>query len=243
MTFDPRTIQSTFGYGVHSLSCLVYGPAGAGKTSLARTTGVPERTLILAAEPGLLPLRDLPIKWVEIDSLATLDSVLTWLESIPLDGRWVITDSISEIAERCLADLKAKTKDPRQAYGEVQDRVLAAMKRIRSLPCNTVTIAKAERVEDSEQRLVYGPMFPGKKLAGSSVYEFDLVLPLRVGRDDKGRVERWLQTAADGKWEAKDRSGSLLDREPPDLAHIARKVLGQHMAEPIAQASNQETST
>lgn len=228
--FDPRLIQSTLGYGIGSLSCLVYGPAGAGKTTLARTTGAPDKTLILAAEPGLLPLRDLPIKWIEIDSLTTLEGALAWLEAQGsrgnLAGRWIIIDSISEVAERCLAELKARTKDPRHAYGEVQDRVINAMKRVRSLPCNTVCIAKAERVEDADQRLVYGPSFPGKRLGPGSVYEFDLVLALRVGRDDKGHVERWIQTAADGRWEAKDRSGALAEREPPDLAHIARRVMG-----------------
>lgn len=241
--FDPKLIMSTLGYGVHKLSILAYGPSGAGKTTLARTTGAPDKTLILAAEPGLLPLRDLPIKWVEIDSLTTLDEVLTWLEyqgaKGALEGRWVIVDSISEVAERCLVELKEKTKDPRQAYGEVQDKVLKAMKRVRSLPCHTMCVAKAERMEDGEQRLVYGPSFPGKRLGPGSVYEFDLVLAVRVGRDDKGRVERWIQTCADGRWEAKDRSGALNEREPPNLAHIASKVLGMTVA-PEAPTEAQE---
>lgn len=230
MVFDPRSIQTTLGYGADKLSCLVYGPAGSGKTTLARTTGAPEQTLILAAEPGLLPLRDLPVKWVEIDSLETLEGALCWLEERGrrggLAGRWIIVDSISEVAERCLTELKAKNKDPRQAYGEVQDKILDAIKRVRSLPCHTVCVAKTERMEDGDQRLVHGPSFPGRRLGPGSVYEFDLVLAMRVGRDESGRVERWLQTAADGRWEAKDRSGALDEREPPDLSIVAGKVLG-----------------
>lgn len=246
MSWRPK-IQSTLGYGVSSLSCLIYGPSGAGKTTLAATTGSPAKTIILAAEPGLLPLRHLPVKWIEIDSLETLDQVLGWLEEAgragKLAGMWVILDSVSEIAERVLASLKAKTKDPRAAYGDVQDRITQAMKRVRSLPCHTVCVAKQERMEDDAQRLVYGPAFPGKRLAAASVYEFDLVLAMRVGRDAEGRVVRWLQTQPDGKYEAKDRSGALDEREPPDLAELAKKVMGAFAsAEPAAPAGQPEAT-
>lgn len=224
------TFTTTFGYGVSSLSCLVYGGSGAGKTTLAGTTGDPDRTLILAAEPGLLPLRHLSIRVVEIDSLDTLLACLSWLEgwgaSGQMAGWWVVVDSLSEIAERVLADLKRKTKDPRQAYGEVQDQMLATMKRVRSLPCHTVVIAKQERVED-DRGLVYGPMLPGKKVGPRASYEFDLVMAMRVERDPiDGTIARWLQTQPDGKFDAKDRSGVLDEREPPSLHHIAHKILG-----------------
>ena len=229
MSWRPK-IQTTLGYGVHTLSCLIYGPAGAGKTTLAATTGTPSKTIILAAEPGLLPLRNLPVKFIEIDSLETLDATLGWLEEAgragKLSGMWIILDSISEIAERVLTALKAKTKDPRAAYGDVQDRITAAMKRVRSLPCHTICVAKQERIEDDAQRLVYGPAFPGKKLAAGASYEFDLVMALRIARDSDGQIVRWLQTQPDGKYEAKDRSGVLDEREPPDLQALAKKVMG-----------------
>lgn len=228
MAWEP-TFTSTYGYGVQSLSCLVYGGSGSGKTTLA-ATGDPAKTIILAAEPGLLPLRHLAIRVIEIDTIDKLFAVLAWLEgwaaSGTMAGWWLFTDSITEIAERILADLKRRVKDPRQAYGEVQDVMIGALKRIRSLPCHTVVIAKQERVEDDEQRLVYGPQLTGKKFGPRVLYEFDLVMALRVARAPDGSIGRWLQTRADGKFEAKDRSGVLDEQEPPNLAHIATKILG-----------------
>lgn len=225
------TFTTTYGYGVSSLSCLVYGGSGAGKTTLAGTTGDPERTLILAAEPGLLPLRHVRIPVIEIDSVDTLLSCTAWLEgwaaSGTMGGWWLFLDTLSEIAERVLADLKRRVKDPRQAYAEVQDVMLQVLKRIRSLPCNTVVMAKIDRIEDGERGLMFGPLIPGKKGGPRLAYEFDLVMAMRVDRDPvSGTISRWLQTQPDGKYEAKDRSGVLDEREPPDLAYLANKILG-----------------
>lgn len=255
MAFDPRAeIGTTLGYGTNQISALVYGPAGAGKTTLAATTGDPARTLVLAAEPGLLPLRNVGVRFVEIDGPEKLHEVLAWLESagLKLSKRWawVILDSISEIAERVLKSMMSRPSKSGDkghgmaAYGETQSTMLDAMKRVRNLPTNTLTVAKQERVEDGEQRLIYGPMFPGKKLAGQSVYEFDLVMALRVSRDEQTKqVTRWLQTQADGKYEAKDRSGALQPAEPPDLAHIAATILASMplpQPEAIAPEANRE---
>lgn len=242
MPFDPRSYKSTLGYGVDRLSMLVYGPTKVGKTTLAATTGAPDKTIILGSEAGLLPLRNVSILYYEMDAIETLLGAMDWLESKgrkgDLAGRWVILDSISDIAERLLRELKQRPKsDPRQAYGEVQDVVLEVMKRARALPCNTVFIAKQERIEDGDGRLVYGPSYPGKQLANKSGYEFELVLAYRI-RKSGDAVERWLQTEADGKYEAGDRSGVLAAAEPPNLAHIANKILASVRRTPEPQPAD-----
>lgn len=229
MAFDPRSHASTRGYGVDRLSMLVYGLTKVGKTTLAKTTGALDKTIILGAEPGLLPLRDVDIVYYDMDSAETLRGALSWLEDRGrkglLEGRWIILDSISEIAERLLRELKQRPKsDPRQAYGEVQDVCLEVMKRARALPCNTVFLAKQERVEDGEGRLVYGPSYPGKALANKSGYEFELVMAYRVKKSGD-TIERWLQTEADGRYEAGDRSGVLSPIEAPNLGAIAAKIM------------------
>ena len=175
--FDPRTIGTTYGYGVHTVSALVYGEAGSGKTTLAATTGDPARTLVLAAEPGLLPLRRVGVRFVEIDTPEKLGEVLDWLEGYELAGKqlrarwsWVILDSITEIAERVLrAMLSRPSKSGEQrhgqaAYGDTQTIMLDAIDRVRALPTNTLCVAQMERIEDATGGLVFGPAFPGKKL-------------------------------------------------------------------------------
>lgn len=234
MSFDPSEIQSTYGVGVHALSCLVFGEAGAGKTSLAATTGAIAKTIVLSAEAGLLPLRRHKIKYIEITGLAKLLDVIEWLERLgakgQLAGRWIILDSISEIAERLLRELKTRpTKgggppDGRAAYGEVTDTVLDVVKRCKHLPCNTVFLAKQDRIEDGDRRLVYGPMMPGKQLAKAMPYEFDLVMAMRVDLVD-GEKRHWLQVLPDGRYGVKDRSGVLDGAEEADLGAIAAKIV------------------
>lgn len=219
-------ITSTRGAGLTRLSMLVYGCAGAGKTTLARTTGDIAGTVILSAEAGLLPLRDLDIRVIEIDSVETLEAALLAFERRQIPATWLILDSISEIAERVLIAAKKSAKDPRQAYGELSDRVIAATKRFRDLPIHTVFVAKQEQIQDDLGRLVQGPKFPGKGLSQSMPYEFDLVMRLCVERKDEVYA-RWLQTRPDGRCEAKDRSGSLDAQEPPDLGRLAAKILAR----------------
>lgn len=224
MAFDPREIQTTFGAGVDAVSVLVYGESGAGKTSLAATTGALDKTLVLSCDGGLLALRKHRIKMIEITGAAKLYEVLAWLEGLghqgKLAGRWIVLDSITEIGERMLHDLlttpskSGGAPDGRAAYGDVQQQAADITRRFRDLPCNTVFLAEQDRIEDGDRRLIYGPAMPGKKLAAKMPYRFDLVCALRVEKQGDA-VVHWLQTEADGKYTAKDRSGSL----PPAIAY------------------------
>lgn len=243
MPFDPRAPLDTFGYGVDSLSICVYGDTKVGKTSLALTT--PEaKTIIFGTEPGLLPLRDRHIRYYQIDTAQDLDRAVSWLESggPKLRGYWIFLDSLSDIAERLLVDLKAQPKkDPRQAYGEVADICLDALKRLRALPCHTVVICKLDRLEDLEGATMFGPSLPGAKLSQKVGYEFELVLAYRT-RGTGERVERWLQTEPDGRYQCGDRSGVLEPREAPDLGAIAEKILASVQRPPTdEQTQSAET--
>uniref|UniRef100_A0A6M3XNX0 Putative ATPase domain containing protein n=1 Tax=viral metagenome TaxID=1070528 RepID=A0A6M3XNX0_9ZZZZ len=213
-----------------SLNILIHGPSGAGKTYLAKTTGDLEHTLVLAAEPGLLTLRDVDIPVIEVTSLGVMQSVYRWLRGGDHAFRWVILDSISEIAEQVLVEEKKTQKDGRKAYGELADRLTALIRAFRDLPVHVVMISKQARTQDDVGRMLYAPSFPGQKLSQGVAYMFDEVLALRaqegVDADGKAVVNRYLQTAHDGTSEAKDRSGALDLVELPSLSHIAGKILG-----------------
>ena len=118
MAINVRTTGSLAANGV---KLLVYGQAGAGKTSLIKTLPAP---IILSAEGGLLSIRDANLPYIEISDLDTLREAYAWLtqsdeakcfESVALD-------SISEIAEVVLNAEKKAAKDPRQAYGACPPR-------------------------------------------------------------------------------------------------------------------------
>src|SRR5690554_5487299 len=83
----------------NGLKILVYGGAGAGKTTLCKT--MPGNPVIISAEGGLLSLRDVDIPVIEVSNLQDVHDAYTFLMDDPEGQKfdWVALDSISEIAE------------------------------------------------------------------------------------------------------------------------------------------------
>lgn len=219
----------------NGLKVLVHGPSGAGKTSLCGTTDEP--TVIISAEAGLLSLRGHDIPVIEVKTIEDVHEAYRFVtESADAQGfRWVCLDSISEIAEVCLAAEKKATKDPRQAYGALADTMGQLIRAFRDLPGRNVYFScKQARLQDQASgATLYYPSLPGQTLAQGISYYFDEVLALRVEKDSENNPVRWLQTGRDFTHEAKDRSGALAMFEPPHLGALARKILN-----PAAQAAN-----
>ena len=209
------------------IKVLVHGPAGAGKTMLCGTTEAP--TVIISAEAGLLSLRNTDIPVIEVATLQDVQDAYQFItESADAkDFKWVCLDSISEIAEVVLANEKKATKDPRQAYGALQEHMATLIRAFRDLPGRNVYFScKQERQKDEASGAnLYYPSMPGQKLGQGLAYYFDEVFALRVEKDADGNPYRALQTSRDFNYEAKDRSGALDMFEPPSLAAIAAKIV------------------
>lgn len=220
-------LKSTKGLHANGVKCLVYGHAGSGKTSLIPTLPSP---IVLSAEGGLLSISDSEIPYIEINSLATLMEAYQWLveSKEAADFQSVALDSISEIAEVVLAEELKKNKDGRAAYGELNSVMAGMIRSFRDLPNRNVYFtAKCEKIQDETGRLLYGPSMPGKSLSQGLGYFFDLVMPLRVEKDQEGNVMRALMTDSDGLWQAKNRAAGKLDQwETPDLGAIIKKIGG-----------------
>lgn len=211
--------------GLHSggVKVLVYGQAGAGKTFLASTAPDP---VILSAEAGLLSLRQFDLPYIEIASIKDLEAAARWLRTEEsFEFQTVVIDSLSEIAEVVLSDEKGKVKDPRQAYGAMQDVMTQIIRMFRDMPRHIYMTAKVERQADETQRVFYYPSIPGNKASQGLPYFFDEVLALRAEKGEDGTLVRALQCAPDGLWLAKDRSGRLEAWEEPHLGKIFTKIL------------------
>lgn len=206
---------------------LVYGDAGMGKTTLCATAPAP---IIISAESGLLSLRKYRIPVIEIKTIDQLTEAYDW-STRSAEARQFATiciDSISEIGEVVLANAKCQVKDPRQAYGELIEKMTMTIRAFRDLPGKHVYMAaKMEPMKDELTGVVrYGPAMPGSKLGPQLPYFFDEVFRLGVNKSPRGETYRFLQTQPDLQYIAKDRSGSLAAIESPDLNHVFAKILG-----------------
>ena len=220
-------VKTTGSLAANGVKVLVYGQAGAGKTSLVKTLPKP---IVLSAEGGLLSIQDADLPFIEIGDMETLRDAYTWLtQSDEAKGfESVALDSISEIAEVVLNAEKKATKDPRQAYGAMQEQMTDIIRAFRDLPGRHVYMsAKLEKTQDEMGRVLYAPSMPGNKTGQALPYFFDEVLALRVEKDSDNNTQRALMCDSDGLWLAKDRSGKLDAWEAPDLGAVIAKIGGK----------------
>jgi hypothetical protein len=222
------------------IKVLVYGGSGVGKTVLTATLPNP---VLISAESGALSLREANLKRlfgddpsicynmpiITIRTADDLRDVHLWcLQSAEARNFQSIgLDSISEIGEVVLNNAKAQVKDPRQAYGELIEKMETAIRAFRDLPGKNVLVsAKMEPNKDELTGIVkYGPSMPGAKLGPKLPYFFDEVFRLGIGKDQQGKEFRFLQTQPDLQFEAKDRSGALSNIEAPNLSYIFHKII------------------
>ena len=214
---------------VHSngLKCLVYGQAGAGKTTLIPTL---PKVVVLSAESGLLSIADADIPFIEIKSMADLMEAYQFLVESEEGKKFesIALDSISEIAEVVLNAEKKIAKDPRQAYGALAEQMGDMIRAFRDIDGRNVYFsAKLEKSTDEVGRVMYAPMMPGNKVGQSLPYYFDLVMALRVEKTPEGETVRALMTESDGLWQAKRRGYNLEAWEEPDLGAIIKKIRGE----------------
>ena len=212
----------------NGVKCLVYGDAGVGKTMLCATA---PRPLIISAEGGMLSLANHSITTIELSTRDDLIEAYDWLTHSANARHYdtICLDSLSEIAEVLLADEKLLTKDPRQAYGVMNDEMATSIRAFRDLKeKNVYFTCKLKRIVDESSGAVsFIPSVPGQGLLQSLPYFFDEVFALRVEKDGEGNVQRALMCDSDGAWLAKDRSGKLDMWEAPDLGAIINKIGGK----------------
>lgn len=226
----------------NGVKVLVYGDSGMGKTMLAATMPTP---VLISAESGLLSLKQKNVERVfgpgQPDVTYNVPVILVRnVDDLGEAYRWACQaaearqfqsiglDSLTEIAEVVLNNAKRQVKDPRQAYGELIEKMESLIRMFRDLPGKHVYMAaKMEPMKDELTGIVrFGPSMPGAKLGPKLPYYFDEVFRLAVNKDPQGNPYRYLQTQPDLQFVAKDRSGALASIERPHLSHVFSKILG-----------------
>ncbi len=211
----------------HGVKMLVYGRAGAGKTTLCATAHAP---IILSAEAGILSLRRYNIPVIQIKTIYDLFEAKEWVSksSEAKNFHTICIDSLTEIGEVILSDAKQSMKDPRKAYGRLIEEMGRIIRSFRDLSGKHIYMTSKLEVnkDDITGISLSGPSMPGSKLSQQLPYLFDEVFHLGVKKDEKGKSYRYLRTDSDLQFEAKDRSGRLSEIEAPNLTYVINKILG-----------------
>lgn len=208
------------------IKALVYGESGSGKTHLIGTAPNP---IVLSAESGLLTLRKMRIPFIEVSSFKDMEEVYKWATSSAEGKKFdtICLDSVSEIAEVILADLLKKHKDPRKAYGETQELVLAMFRGYRDISNKHVYFSAKQGItkDGTNGALFFGPLMPGQQLGVQIPYLFDELFQLDIFVDAATQSKfRALRCQKDNQFQAKDRSGILEMWEEPHLGKIFDKI-------------------
>lgn len=207
------------------IKTLVYGPSGVGKTRLAITAPGP---FIFSAENGLLSLNRENIPYIPITTYALMKEAFSWFMK-SAEARHIQTlflDSLTEIAQVILAEEKTKTKDPRKAYGQMQDSVYELIRAFRDSKGRNVVLICWEQYMEFGMGKKAVPVIPSEKLLAALPYFWDLVLHMHHGRTDSGIVYQAFHTHDTDWWTAKDRGGNLNELEEPNLTKLFLKAAG-----------------
>lgn len=221
-----KSTQDQVSNGTMHQKFLVYGPPGVGKTYLIRT--LDGKPVIASCEAGLTSVADLDLDYVDIGSIDDLRKLYRSLSNSDHDYDWVVLDSVTEIAEMLLSDLKESEKDMRRAYGNMQDSIMRILRKYRSLNMNVYFSAKEAQVDDDGSSM-FIPSMPGKQLSQKSPigHLFDYVFAMRSRQKENGDIERFFQTESSRRYQAKarDPKGVLETYEKPDLSYVRKNLI------------------
>lgn len=222
---------------------LCHAESGTGKTVLCATAPKPA---IISAESGLLSVSkrnlerlfgvgnpsicyDIPV--LEVKTYSQFLEAYNYF-AVPSNRasdyfKTICIDSVTEIGEVILSAAKVGNKDPRQAYGELAEKVQELVKKFRDLSGFHIYMAAKQGPFDMGNGVTkLGPSMPGKQAGPGLPYMFDEVFRLGKAKTDTGAEYRFLQTDLDMQYVAKDRSGMLAPVEEPHLTKIFNKIQG-----------------
>jgi len=247
-------LTTTKDRAVQYVRAIVHGDSGIGKTTSLRTLPA-DKTLIAAAERGLVPLRksDYPVAIIESwDDVRELVRSCQFEPCLPhLDGRVIrilAIDSLTEFSTLCMKQIIEvdrpkligertgdKRKVPEKVYEDLmqmedfnlyRNRMHAMLAALCHLPVHVVCTALTAWHEDKQTgSRLRTPAFPGK-LATEAGAHFDLILHMISTKDAEGKDARAWQTFNDGLVIAKDSSGALDPYEATDWTQVFGKILG-----------------
>ena len=201
---------------------LLYGHHGAGKTTqiknYSREFG---KGLILSGESGLSSIADIDVDYIPFTSFDrdpkdgySFKQIMTHIMSDEFKSKeykWIAIDSISELSQRCFADvLAASGKDniTFEEWANYERKITFALKWVRDLPMHVLITALAVEESDDNGVTNYWPSLVQKKIQKGAPALFDHVFCLlRKTQEQGGKVDvkRFIVTDEVRGWHGKAR--------------------------------------
>jgi hypothetical protein len=218
------------------INALLYGEPGTGKTRSAITLPHGEdKTVIIAAEPGLKTLRGHNIEVWEIEGWNDFDEAMNHLREnkAKLKFENIFIDSLSEITKICADHILKERVDIYQArkmntktmfadqrtledYGISKGRIDRLCRGFRSLPYNVFFTCHAHRDKDERTGIIKTmPLVSPSSLAEDLPGLFDHVI---LAKTDvvEGQQQFWWEHYNSQSQMGKDRSGLIPPKTDPD---------------------------
>lgn len=204
---------------------LLYGESKSGKTRLV-TTLPPEHTLLVNIENNLTSVYGADVNTVNAFTFDKFLEVVSYLESGEHQFKWVFIDSLTELGSILLREELGKTKDGRQAYGELGQKLPEVIRRLRALPLNIVAVGQQGQIKDEVTGgLLFGASMAGQKLEQSLPYMFDAVIAVRRINFETG-IQTVLQCQPDTQYHVGVRTN--YNNQQPLAGYEAANLLSLH---------------
>jgi AAA domain len=221
------------------IKATVYGPSGAGKTSLVKTLPPEFKPFVMSIEGGLLSISGSNIDFVDvtrgddgrllpmIERPKRIKEVYAYLQTPEAKAKYntIFVDSLTELGQTVHA-MAAKefpeAKDMLRLWGAYGISMRDTIRAFRDIPDYHVIFTCLSKIDRDEATGKRSAAFDlqgsiSEKLPGY----LDLVMYLRVREDGT----RELVCGATEAVPAKDRSGKLDKVEPANLGHVFSKIL------------------
>lgn len=216
--------------------CIVYGPAGTGKTPLINTA---PRPLLLSMEPGLLSMRNSSVPTYLAHDTNKVDDFFKWFfnsnETKVFDT--LAIDSGSYMADMYLqAALSGKSqagnkKHGQAAYGDMATNTMAHIRTLFYTKYKHVYLICKEQVSEVNYQQLAKPYFPGNVLNVDVPFLYDFILRLAKVPINGGEH---LAFQCEGNMNvlSRNRTGNLDIFEPPHFGALVQKAMS---APPLIQ--------
>ena len=234
-------IKSTNDINNFKIFCLIVGPSGVGKTTLASTLDK-DKTIIISTERGLLSIKGTGIDYIEIQgypeddikSDETKQGFNQFINAITMAVNAdkyenIFIDSLTEIGQMIFNDAKILYPDKNKTflmYEYYSDQITKLLKRMRDQNSFNIFLTALDAMVKKDFTEVISIDLIQKSLAKKIPALFDEVFYYQKLHREDGTTVRAICTDSDDVDFTKDRSGKLDKYEKPNLEEIKHKILG-----------------